>query len=180
MQVRPLDLLTTTTFSVLTAIGSLVFLPLYPVPVTLQTLFTYLSGAVLGPWLGALSQLIYIMLGGIGLPVFASGKAGFGTLIGPTGGYLLGFIIASFAIGKASNLHTRPKAPRIAGSFVMGTAIIYTSGVLQLSQWMNGDFQHALVVGVLPFLIGDAFKIVIATTVAMRLRDALHQVIARH
>ena len=80
------------------------FFPLYPVPLTLQTLFTYLAGAVLGPSLGALSQVIYILLGGIGLPVFAGGKAGFGTLLGPTGGYLFGFIAASFAIGKLSDL----------------------------------------------------------------------------
>lgn len=173
MQLKPLDLLITSTFSVLTAIGALVFLPLYPVPVTLQTLFTYLAGAVLGPSLGALSQVIYILLGGIGLPVFAGGKAGFGTLLGPTGGYLLGFIVASFAIGKVCDLHRQPTAPRIAGSFLLGTAIIYTLGILQLSQWMNGDLQHAVVVGVLPFIVGDGLKVAIATAVATRLRHVL-------
>ena len=157
----------------LTAIGALVFLPIYPVPVTLQTLFTYLSGAVLGPWLGALSQVIYILLGGIGLPVFAGGKAGLGTLFGPTGGYLIGFIAASFTIGKICDLHTQPPARRIAGSFVLGTAVIYVFGILQLSQWMNGNFQNAIVVGVLPFIFGDALKIVIATAVATRLRHVL-------
>jgi biotin transport system substrate-specific component len=173
LQLKPLDLLITSTFSVLTAIGALVFLPLYPVPVTLQTLFTYLAGAVLGPSLGALSQVIYILLGGIGLPVFAGGKAGFGTLLGPTGGYLLGFIVASFAIGKVCDLHRQPTAPRIAGSFLLGTAIIYTLGILQLSQWMNGDLQHAVVVGVLPFIVGDGLKVAIATAVATRLRHVL-------
>jgi biotin transport system substrate-specific component len=180
LQLRPLDLLTTSTFSVLTAIGALVFLPLYPVPVTLQTLFTYLSGAVLGPWLGAFSQVIYILLGGIGLPVFAGGKAGFGTLLGPTGGYLYGFIVASFAIGKVCDLQKQPTALRIACSFVLGTGIIYTFGILQLSQWMNGDLQHALVAGVLPFIVGDAIKVVIATAVATRLRHILPQDRIRH
>jgi biotin transport system substrate-specific component len=170
---RPLDLITTSTFSVLTAIGSLVFFPLYPVPLTLQTLFTYLAGAVLGPSFGALSQVIYILLGGIGLPVFAGGKAGFGTLLGPTGGYLFGFVAASLAIGKFSDLHTQPSARRIAASFVLGTAIIYGFGVAQLSQWMNGDIQHALAVGVLPFIVGDALKIAVATAVAARLRHIL-------
>jgi len=173
LQLKPLDLLTTSTFSVLTAIGALVFLPLYPVPVTFQTLFTCLSGAVLGPWFGALSQVIYILLGGIGLPVFAGGKAGFGTVLGPTGGYLLGFIVASFAIGKVCDLHRQPTAPRIAGSFLLGTAIIYTLGILQLSQWMNGDLQHAVVVGVLPFIVGDGLKVAVATAVATRLRHVL-------
>jgi biotin transport system substrate-specific component len=180
LQLRPLDLLTTSTFSVLTAIGALIFLPLYPVPVTLQTLFTYLSGVVLGPWLGALSQVIYILLGGIGLPVFAEGKAGFGTLLGPTGGYLFGFIAASFTIGKVCDLHTQPSARRIAASFLLGTAIIYTFGIAQLSQWMNGDLQRTLVVGVLPFIVGDALKITIATAVATRLRHILPRTEIRH
>ena len=149
------------------------FFPLYPVPLTLQTLFTYLAGAVLGPSLGALSQVIYILLGGIGLPVFAGGKAGFGTLLGPTGGYLFGFIAASFVIGKTCDLHTKPSARRIAASFVLGTAIIYTLGVAQLSQWMSGDLQRTLAVGVLPFIVGDALKIAIATAVATRLRHVL-------
>lgn len=180
MQLRPLDLIATSTFSVLTAIGSFLFFPLYPVPVTLQTLFTYLSGAILGPSLGALSQVIYILLGGIGLPVFAGGKAGFGTLLGPTGGYLFGFIAASFVIGKTCNLQAKPSARRIATSFVLGTAIIYTLGVAQLSQWMNGDLQRALAVGVLPFIVGDALKIAIATAVAVRLRHVLPRTGIRH
>jgi biotin transport system substrate-specific component len=134
-----------------------------------------LAGVVLGPSLGALSQVIYILLGGIGLPVFAGGKAGFGTLLGPTGGYLFGFIAASFTIGKLSNLRTQPSARRIAASFVLGTAIIYSFGIAQLSQWMNGDVQHAVVVGILPFIVGDVLKIVIATAVATRLRHILPQ-----
>jgi len=128
LQLRPLDLLATSTFSVLTAIGALTFLPLYPVPITLQSLFTYLSGAVLGPWLGALSQVIYILLGAIGLPIFAGGKAGFGTLLGPTGGYLFGFVVASLVIGRICDLRTQPTTARIAGSFVLGTVVIYTFG----------------------------------------------------
>jgi len=160
-------------FSVLTAAGALVFLPLYPIPITLQTLFTCLSGAVLGPWLGALSQIIYIILGGIGLPIFAGGRAGFGTLAGPTGGYLLGFVAASFVIGNSCDLRREPSASRIAGSFVLGTLIIYTLGVIQLSQWMNGDFRSAVLVGLLPFIVGDAVKIAIAVMIATRLRNIL-------
>lgn len=173
LQLRPLDLIMTTTFSVLTALGALIFLPLYPVPITFQTLFTYLSGVILGPRMGALSQIIYIILGGIGLPVFAGGKAGFGTLAGPTGGYLIGFIAAAYAIGKACDLKTNPSATRIAGSFILGTLIIYIFGIIQLSQWMNGNLKNAVLVGLLPFIIGDGVKLAIATTVAVRLRRIL-------
>lgn len=173
LQLRPLDLIMTTTFSVLTALGALIFLPLYPVPITFQTLFTYLSGVILGPWMGALSQIIYIILGGIGLPVFAGGKAGFGTLAGPTGGYLIGFIAAAYAIGKACDLKTNPSAIRIAGSFILGTLIIYIFGIIQLSHWMNGNLKNAVLLGLLPFIIGDGVKLAIATTVAVRLRRIL-------
>ena len=173
MRLRPLDLITTTTFSVLTAIGALIFVPVYPVPITFQTLFTYLSGAVLGPWLGAVSQVIYIILGGIGLPIFAGGQAGFGVLAGPTGGYLFGFIAASFVIGNTSDLRANPGAARIAVSFVVGTLIIYAFGIIQLSQWMDGNLQNAILVGVLPFIVGDAVKVAIAVIVATRLRGIL-------
>jgi biotin transport system substrate-specific component len=173
LHLRPLDVITTTTFSVLTAIGALVFVPLYPVPITFQTLFTYLSGVVLGPWLGALSQVIYITLGGIGLPIFAGGKAGFGALAGPTGGYLFGFIAASFVIGKTCDLKKHPTTARIAGSFILGTFIIYVFGIIQLAQWMNGNLQNAILVGLLPFVIGDAAKVIIAVTIATRLRGIL-------
>jgi len=130
----------------------------------------------LGPWLGALSQIIYIILGGIGLPVFAGGKAGFGTLLGPTGGYLFGFIATSFVVGKTCDLRTRPKATRIVGSFILGTVVVYGFGIAQLSLWMNGDLQHALLVGLLPFVVGDAIKIVIGLAVAMRLREILPRI----
>lgn len=178
VQIRPLDIITL--FSVLTSLGALIFLPLYPVPITLQTLFTYLSGAVLGPWSGALSQLIYIMLGGIGLPVFAGGKTGFGTLAGPTGGYLIGFVAASFTIGKVCDLRTNPSVIRIACSFTLGTLIIYAFGIVQLSHWMNGNLQNAVLAGLLPFIIGDTIKIMIATTVAARLRAVLPRMNLHH
>lgn len=75
-------------------------LPFTPVPITLQTLVVLMSGAMLGPYYGALSMIIYLVLGAIGLPVFAGGSSGIGALLGPTGGYLFSYPIASFVIGK--------------------------------------------------------------------------------
>ena len=74
-------------------------LPFTPVPITLQTLMVLLSGAMLGPYYGALSMIIYLILGAIGLPVFAGGSSGIGALFGPSGGYLLSYPIAAFVIG---------------------------------------------------------------------------------
>ena len=75
-------------------------LPFTPVPITLQTLVVLLSGAMLGSYYGALSMIIYLVVGAIGLPVFAGGSSGVGALLGPTGGYLFSYPIASFVIGK--------------------------------------------------------------------------------
>ena len=82
-------------FATLTTLGAYIHIPLTPIPITLQTLFTYLSGTLLGGRLGALSQLVYVLMGMLGLPVYAGGKAGITHLFGPTGGFLLGFILAS-------------------------------------------------------------------------------------
>jgi len=87
-------------FGALTALGAYILLPVPPVPITLQTLFLYLAAAVLGGALGAWSQIVYLLLGVIGLPVFAGGKAGLGVLTGPTGGYLAGFIPAAWLTGR--------------------------------------------------------------------------------
>src|SRR3989338_5867789 len=75
-------------------------LPFTPVPITLQTLMVLLSGAMLGSYYGALSMIIYLILGALGLPVFAGGSSGVGALLGPTGGYLFSYPVAAFFIGK--------------------------------------------------------------------------------
>ena len=75
-------------------------LPFTPVPITLQTLLVLMSGAMLGAYYGALAMIIYLILGAIGLPVFAGGSSGVGALLGPSGGYLLSYPIAAFVIGK--------------------------------------------------------------------------------
>src|SRR3989338_9308165 len=89
-------------FAALTGVVAWFKIPLQftPVPITLQTLLVLMSGAMLGPAYGALAMIIYLILGAIGLPVFAGGSSGFGTLLGPSGGYLLSYPIAAFIIGK--------------------------------------------------------------------------------
>lgn len=163
----------TALFAALTAVGAFIVIPSYPVPVTLQTLFTYLAGAVLGGSLGALSQLIYLLLGCIGLPVFAGGEAGLGVLLGPTGGYLMGFIVGSFIIGKLVETKGNPSFTWILISMVIGTLAIYTLGVIQLSLWLKTSIEHAISLGVLPFLIGDSLKILLASFITLRVRKIL-------
>ena len=160
-------------FGAVTAVGAFIIIPLPPVPITLQTLFTALSGALLGGALGALSQVVYVLLGIIGLPVFAGGKAGLGVLFGPTGGYLIGFIAGSYVIGKIIEVKKEAGLFRIVLAMVVGFLVLYALGVLQLSIVAKLSFAKALSAGMIPFLIGDAVKIVVATFVTLKLRDRI-------
>ncbi len=157
-------------FGALTAIGSFMVIPLQPLPITLQTLFTGLAGALLGGYTGALSQIIYVLLGVIGLPVFAGGKAGIGTLFGPTGGYLIGFIVGAYVIGKIVEARKEPGLAWIALALVAGNLVIYTLGTLQLSVVTHFSLLKSLMVGVVPFLIGDLLKLATAAWLAFKLR----------
>lgn len=160
-------------FGAVTAVGAFIIIPLPPVPITLQTLFTALSGALLGGTLGALSQVVYVLLGIIGLPVFAGGKAGLGVLFGPTGGYLIGFIAGAYVIGKMVEFRKEKAFLWIAFSILLGFTVIYLLGILQLSLVAKFSFIKALSVGALPFVIGDILKILVATFITLKLRDRL-------
>ena len=161
-------------FGAATAVGAYIIIPFPLVPITLQTLFVNLSGALLGGLLGALSQVVYVLLGIIGLPVFAGGKAGMGILIGPTGGYLMGFIAAAYVIGKLIEVKEKPGLIWIIFSMVAGLIVIYTLGVIQLSLIAKLSFKKAVSVGVLPFLMGDALKIIAAALITLKIKDKIH------
>jgi len=160
-------------FGALTAVGAYIIIPLPPVPITLQTLFVILAGALLGGKLGALSQIVYILLGIIGLPVFAGGKAGAGVLLGPTGGYLVGFVIGAYVVGKLTAVREKPGFIWLLCSMLAGIAVLYLLGVIQLMAVAKLDLSKALAVGVLPPLPGDILKIVIAALVVPKIRDHL-------
>ncbi|KUG03417.1 substrate-specific component bioy of biotin ecf transporter [hydrocarbon metagenome] len=157
-------------FGALTAIASLIVIPLQPLPITLQTLFTSLAGVLLGGYTGALSQVIYVLLGIIGLPVFAGGKAGIGILLGPSGGYLIGFIVGAYVIGKIVEARREPGLAWIVLALVVGNLVIYTLGTIQLSIVTHFSLHKALMVGVVPFLIGDLLKLFTAAWLGLKLR----------
>lgn len=160
-------------FGALTAMGALISIPLQPVPVTLQTMFLYLAGSLLGGSLGALSQVIYIILGAIGLPVFSGGKAGLGVFLGPTGGYLVGFIAGAFVTGKIVRWRRDPGLVWVVSAMLAGTAVVYALGVLQLVLVGKLSVEKAAAVGVLPFLPGDALKIAAASVITLKVRDRI-------
>ncbi len=160
-------------FGAVTAAGAYLMIPLAPVPITLQGFFLNLAGALLGGTLGALSQVVYLLLGVLGLPVFAGGKAGLGVLLGPTGGYLVGFAVGAFVMGKLMEIKEKPGILWMALSMISGWAVIYSLGVLQLSWVARLTFGQSLAAGVLPFLPGDLLKIIAAAAIASRFRGRM-------
>lgn len=152
------------------AVGAWLQLPIGPVPVTLQPLFVYLAGYLLGPAGGATAVALYVAAGVLGLPVFAGGALGLGVLLGPTGGYLVGLIGAAAATGLAA----RPGAPLGWGRGLMFGALAltvnYAVGAARLAAVLDLDLRQALLVGVLPFVAFDVVKVVLALVVARHLR----------
>lgn len=150
-------------FAALTVVGANIVIPIEPVPITLQTLFVMLAGASIGAGWGSISQWMYVGLGALGLPLFAGGAAGAAVLAGPTGGYLISFLIAPWVIGtllKRSN--------RIGWqvfSFAVGKLLILTLGVTHLTIFYTHNIAQSIAVGVVPFLPGAAIKVAAAVSI---------------
>lgn len=149
----------------LIALGAWISIPCVPVPFTLQTLFVLLTGAVMKRY-AVIPVGLYVLLGSLGLPIFHNGMTGPGALLGPTGGYLIGFIFAALVVGlayerKSNYLH-------IAG-IALGTVIIYLFGVVWLVISLGIGLVPAVIAGVAPFIIGDVIKAGAAYLIAERL-----------
>lgn len=134
-------------------------LPFTPVPLTLQTFAVLLAGGVLGSTRGALAMIVYLVVGSLGVPWFADGGSGFG---GATFGYIVGFIVAAFIVGKLAETGATRTAIRTAGLMVVGNLVIYAIGVSWLALAIGVSFGEALALGALPFILGDAIKIALA------------------
>ncbi|MEJ2185034.1 MAG: biotin transporter BioY [Gemmatimonadota bacterium] len=158
-------------FVLLTALGAHVEVPHSPVPITLQTLFVVLSGILLGPWLGAASQLAYLGAGLAGAPVFAIAP-GPPALVGPTAGYLLAFPVAALLAGWLAGPTTGralTRAMRLTVAALIASLAILAGGVAWLAL-TAGDAERALSLGLVPFLPGDVIKTLLAVLIAWRVR----------
>jgi biotin transport system substrate-specific component len=136
-------------------------LPFTPVPLTGQTFGVLLVAAALGSKRGILSMILYILEGALSLPFFAGGASGWHVLVGATAGYLLGFVIAAYVIGLLAE-HGLERTIRTSFiPFIVGTLIIYLFGVAWLATLL-GSISKAIIAGLLPFLIGDLIKLILA------------------
>ena len=146
--------------SLLLAVSAQFKIPLYPVPATGQTLVVLLIGMTYGPRLGGITIAAYLFEGALGLPVFAGGAAGAAVLMGPTAGYLFGFLLAAIAIGYLAERGMGRTVVSTIAAMVIGNCVIYLCGALWLANFIG--FGQAIEAGVLPFLYGDALKLVVA------------------
>ncbi len=152
-------------------------LPFSPIPFTLQVLGVVLAGFLLGPRYGATAMVVYLLVGAVGVPVFANFRGGFDELVGPSGGYLLSYpfaaLLAGLAAGAAAN---SPRGRALAVSFGWGCAalaVIYALGATQLAVVTQLPASVAVAQGVLPFVVFDLVKIGLAAAVATAAAPAI-------
>ena len=133
-------------------------LPFTPVPLTLQTFAVLAGAAALGAERSVIAQVIYVVLAVAGAPVLAGGASGMSSITGPTGGYIVGFVAASYVVGRIAERGATRQVVATVSSYVAGTAVIYVLGVSWLSYATHMSVRDAIVAGMIPFLIGDALK----------------------
>ena len=158
-------------FAALTCVVAPFSLPIGVVPISLATFMVYLVAAIFEPWISLGIIGVYILLGGFGLPVFASFKGGLAVLFGPTGGFIWGYLLAALAESLII-FFAKGKKWVVPLAMVVATLLVYGAGLTYFLIYMNGGytFIKAVQVCVLPFLIGDAIKIATASALSFVLR----------
>ncbi|MCI7146465.1 MAG: biotin transporter BioY [Clostridiales bacterium] len=166
-------------FAALTAVCSWISIPLgfTPVPVNLATLAVFLAGGLLGKKYGSISLIVYTLVGAVGAPVFSGFQGGAGVLAGPTGGYIIGYIAAAFVTGLITEKMSRKKGQKylfnlltIALAMVCGLAACYLLGTAWFMISTGTGLGASMVMCVIPFLPGDALKIIAGSLLVSRLR----------
>lgn len=147
--------------SLLVALCAQINVPMLPVPMTLQTLAVLAIGGAYGSRLGAATLALYALEGVAGLPVFAQMKAGLPTLLGPSGGYILGFILTAWLVGRLAEKGWDRNAFTMCVATIMGAAILYVPGLAWLYTFM-GNLPDTLAAGLVPFIPGDIIKAILA------------------
>ena len=170
-----IDVVLVTAGAAFTALLTQVAIPMWPVPITGQTLAVLLVGTTLGASRGALALALYLVLGIVGLPIFADGKSG-SLLDMPTGGYLIGFVLAAALVGWLAQKEWDRRGRRTVVAFLAGSAVIYAVGlpwlyvsldrlgpsVWNVSLGYDSLFAATIATGFVPFIIGDVLKALLA------------------
>ena len=150
--------------------------PMSPVPISLTNLVICFMAYVLGARQGTAACGLYLLLGAVGMPVFGGFSGGLGTLLGPTGGYLIGFLFLAALAGSFIVLVPGKRTARAFG-MILGTAVLYLFGTVWLARQLHLGFGAALMAVVIPYLPGDAAKIILAAAVGPKLRKSCRAVL---
>lgn len=162
-------------FTAITIVFSYIAIPLpfSPVPITCQTMGVMLAGNLLTPKSAFLSMLLYLLLGIIGLPVFAGGSSGISSILGPTGGYLISWPIAAFLSAFFLKKITKKNFSSLfIVNVILGVLFVYTIGVIQLSYVTKIKIIPAIISGALPFIPGDITKAALSATISLAIQKA--------
>lgn len=158
-------------FAALTSVLSQISIPLpfTPVPINLATVSVFMAGGLLGAKEGAISQAIYVIIGAIGVPVFANFTAGFSIVVGPTGGYIAGYIISAIIVGiivrkLGDNIYSYIVAMSVG---ILGCYLVGTAWFMYLTK---SELIEALFMCVVPFLFGDILKIILSAFLVKKLK----------
>lgn len=179
MYLKTSDMTKIAMFSVLTAMGAYIQIPIPYVPITLQVLFCLLSGIILGSKRGLLSQIIYLLMGLLGLPVFAGGTGGIQTIFKPSFGYILGFVVCAYVVGNLIEKLKELNFIKILTISIIGVVIIYIIGAIYLYLILNFYIHKPTTIywviknGILLFLPADILKCFIAAIVGLKLKNLL-------
>lgn len=170
-------------FAAITAVFSQISLPIGPVPISCSLIAVYLSGLFLPVKTAVLSQLVYLLLGAVGVPVFANFQSGAARLAGPTGGYLLVYPVIALFLSAAMLLYDKKAAGKplavraayIAVALLCALLICYAGGTAWFTVFSGSSFRKALTLTVVPFVAGDVAKIVLCTVVTLSARERLQK-----
>ncbi len=178
-------------FAAIICVGCFIKIPVGVVPIVLQNVLCILTGVLLGGILGGAPAALFLLAGLIGLPVYSGGSGGIAVWLGPTGGflpgYLLGAVAAGFIAGKPSVAEKKLSAKmivRVSVAIVVGMVVLYIPGVIRFAYWASGNgkipedstaLSYTMAACVIPYIPGDIVKTVVAVPVALKLRPVLAQ-----
>lgn len=162
-------------FAALTAVFAQIAFDIGPIPINLALLSIFIAGGLLGPKYGTISIFVYVLLGSFGVPVFSHFSGGLGIVVGPTGGYIIGYILAAFLTGIISCKVKGNSYIILPLAMIAGLVVCYIFGTAWYMAVSKADFAKAMKWCVLPFLPGDAIKIALATVIVNKLKK--HKVV---
>ena len=165
----------TALFAALIAVCGFISIPVpgTPIPIVLQNMLTVLTGLMLGPVWGTIATALFLVAGALGLPIFSGGTGGISRLMGPTGGFLFGYVIATLVAGIIAQRPVYGKKTsliRLISATVAGFVVMYIPGVIHFMNVMEKTFAQTMTLCVIPYIPGDIIKMVIAILLASKLR----------